>query len=75
MYFRRLRRTRPALTCVVMVTALMEAACDFTEPIVTDVFHRKELLGWVFFFFPKVMKSENEEFLKALVDFHSAKTL
>lgn len=52
MYFRTPRRTRPALTYVVMVTALMEAACDFREPIVTDVFHREELLGF-FFVFPK----------------------
>lgn len=38
----------PDLTSVAIVTALTEAACDFREPIVPDVFQRKALVG-VFF--------------------------
>lgn len=47
-YFRTLRRRRPGLTCVAIVTALIQAACDFREPIVTDVFQRKALVGLFF---------------------------
>lgn len=36
---------RPDLTCVAIVTALMEAACDFTQPIVTGVCQRKALVA------------------------------
>lgn len=42
----------PGLTSVAIVTASIEAACDFREPIVTDVFQGKALVGcWFFVFF------------------------
>lgn len=78
----------PDLTSVAMVTASIEAACDFREPIVTDVFQGKALVGCcfflVFFSLATAMKSENgcvatitsnQEFHNVFVDIHLAKSL